>query len=77
MMEAVPVETPPIIPVDPMVATAVLPLLQLPPPELVPPLAGSISALVDPGQTWATPVILGGVVFIVIVVVAAQPSGSV
>jgi len=69
-MEAVPTVTPPTTPAEPIVATAVLPLLQLPPPA-------SISVLVDPGQIWITPVIFGGLVLIVIADVAAQPSGSV
>ena len=69
-MEAVPTVTPPTIPVAPMVATAVLPLLQLPPPP-------SASVLVDPGHTWALPVIIGGLVSTVSIVVALQPSGSV
>jgi hypothetical protein len=69
-MEAVPTVTPLTTPAEPIVATVVLLLLQLPPPP-------SASVVVAPGHTWVMPVITGGVVLTVSMVVAMQPSGKV
>lgn len=69
-MIAVPADTPVTIPVDePMVAMAVLPLLQSPPP------APSLSVVVVPTHVCNIPVIVVGPEFTVTVVIAVQPVG--
>ena len=72
MIEAVPRDTPVTIPVDgSMVATPVLPDVQ------VPPVTVSLSPDVAPRQTNGLPVITTGAVATVTVTVERQPVGNV
>ena len=63
-------DTPVTIPVEPTVATAVLPLVQVPPPP-------SVRVVVAPMQACRTPVIGDGEETTDTVVVAAHPPGRV
>ena len=68
VITAVPTETPVAIPVDePMVATDVLPLLQ------VPPLVASVKVVVAPTHAERVPEIAAGIALTVNALVAAQP----
>jgi hypothetical protein len=68
VITAVPTETPVATPVDePMVATDVLPLLQ------VPPLVASVKVVVAPTHTESAPDIAAGIALTVNALVAAQP----
>ena len=66
----VPADTPVTIPVEPIVATAVLPLAQAPPVD------ASLNEVVAPWHTAAVPDIAAGNPLTVTIVVARQPVGS-
>ena len=70
IIELVPAETLVTMPVAPTVATTVLLLVHVPPEP-------SLRAVVPPRQTWVTPLMTGGPVLTVSVVVAKQPDGNV
>ena len=70
-MVALPAATPVTTPVEPTVATAVLPLLHVPPPVEL------LKGVVNPAQTTAVPVIEDGNELMLIVEVARQPVDNV